>query len=602
MRWTIASFVVASVIAGVGAGAPSADAPWGVQMSIDGPMSAVAGQPYTYVVTLANTGAATTAWLQIRPDIVIGVQPSQGTCSSVEEDVTQCTLGQLAAGATATVAVTTSSPAPVTHDLLAAPTASANPHVEINWYSVDVTQPGDPRITDLRATVTGPTTAAEGSDVPFSITLRNADTQPATGVVLVAQANDYSEWFGSASSPEGSCGKANWEPIAASCSIGTLAPGATATMNVAFCSAGNEEPFGVNVHILEDWNGKQAQHLNLAEARTALTGDGSAYCPENPPNPGGGGGGGGQPPTSIADVGPPTIAGSPSVGSTLTASPGIWVPDWSYSYDYRWYTCNVPAPQGPGGCGISLPQNQGPTYVDKPDDAGCTIRVGVIASDPVATSFLAYSSLTAVVPGGPCRLTAPVPVGGGGPGGGGNTAGNPPGSVTGATGPNGSTQPASTPPCAAGYTPCLRAFTKLSCADVPPAKRPVRVTGKDPYRLDRDHDGIACDPPGTTGGKDSPYGVVIHASSAREPLSARPGQRLTIVGWSPRSVRGKHFSLCVRKVGGYRCAMVRGKLLTGRVQTLAHWNLTAQDRVAHRFGVALMVGGKIRAVDTVKMT
>jgi hypothetical protein len=47
--------------------------------------------------------------------------------------------------------------------------------------------------------------------------------------------------------------------------------------------------------------------------------------------------------------------------------------------------------------------------------------------------------------------------------------------------------------CQPGYSPCLPRVADLNCADIPASKRPVRVTGDDPYRLDGDGDGIACE-------------------------------------------------------------------------------------------------------------
>ena len=47
--------------------------------------------------------------------------------------------------------------------------------------------------------------------------------------------------------------------------------------------------------------------------------------------------------------------------------------------------------------------------------------------------------------------------------------------------------------CQSGYSPCLPRVSDLNCSDIPAAKRPVRVTGSDPYRLDGDGDGIACE-------------------------------------------------------------------------------------------------------------
>jgi hypothetical protein len=48
--------------------------------------------------------------------------------------------------------------------------------------------------------------------------------------------------------------------------------------------------------------------------------------------------------------------------------------------------------------------------------------------------------------------------------------------------------------CQPGYSPCLARVADLNCSDIPSSKKPVRVTGSDPYRLDGDGDGIACEP------------------------------------------------------------------------------------------------------------
>lgn len=44
--------------------------------------------------------------------------------------------------------------------------------------------------------------------------------------------------------------------------------------------------------------------------------------------------------------------------------------------------------------------------------------------------------------------------------------------------------------CMAGYKPCLPVVADLDCGEI---GHPVTVTGSDPYRLDRDGDGIGCD-------------------------------------------------------------------------------------------------------------
>ncbi len=48
--------------------------------------------------------------------------------------------------------------------------------------------------------------------------------------------------------------------------------------------------------------------------------------------------------------------------------------------------------------------------------------------------------------------------------------------------------------CQPGYAPCLPRVADLNCSDIPSSKKPIRVTGSDPYRLDGDGDGWACEP------------------------------------------------------------------------------------------------------------
>lgn len=47
--------------------------------------------------------------------------------------------------------------------------------------------------------------------------------------------------------------------------------------------------------------------------------------------------------------------------------------------------------------------------------------------------------------------------------------------------------------CQPGYSPCLPRVADLNCSDIPDSKKPIRVTGSDPYRLDGDGDGVACE-------------------------------------------------------------------------------------------------------------
>ncbi len=46
--------------------------------------------------------------------------------------------------------------------------------------------------------------------------------------------------------------------------------------------------------------------------------------------------------------------------------------------------------------------------------------------------------------------------------------------------------------CEPGYAPCLPRVADLDCDQIPADRRPVRVTGADPYRLDADGNGWGC--------------------------------------------------------------------------------------------------------------
>jgi hypothetical protein len=73
--------------------------------------------------------------------------------------------------------------------------------------------------------------------------------------------------------------------------------------------------------------------------------------------------------------------------------------------------------------------------------------------------------------------------------------GSPPAAVGGASGANagGSAGGGAGPGCEPGYDPCLPVAGDLDCGDIPAAKKPVHVTGSDPYRLDGDGDGLGCE-------------------------------------------------------------------------------------------------------------
>ena len=82
---------------------------------------------------------------------------------------------------------------------------------------------------------------------------------------------------------------------------------------------------------------------------------------------------------------PPSIAGTPKVGSRLTAQSGIWAPTGA-TFDYQWLAN-----------GVAISGARATTYALTPRDLGSRISVKVSATKVGFTSGTARSAATAVV-------------------------------------------------------------------------------------------------------------------------------------------------------------------------------------------------------------
>ncbi|NQX12282.1 hypothetical protein HQQ80_11645 [Microbacteriaceae bacterium VKM Ac-2855] len=92
----------------------------------------------------------------------------------------------------------------------------------------------------------------------------------------------------------------------------------------------------------------------------------------------------------------PTISGSTTVGSTLTANPGTW--DSGVTLSYQWKKNN----------GVYISGATAKTYVLKAADAGATLTVSVTGTKPGYSSATKTSATTAVVTNG-AVITGPTP-------------------------------------------------------------------------------------------------------------------------------------------------------------------------------------------------
>jgi hypothetical protein len=100
----------------------------------------------------------------------------------------------------------------------------------------------------------------------------------------------------------------------------------------------------------------------------------------------------------------PSISGSATVGSVLTANPGTWAGSTPLSFQYQWQTCGTS-----GGSCHALSGATAQTYTLASTDQGNTLRVNVIASNSDGSAN-ATSAATAVIAAakGPANTAAPT--------------------------------------------------------------------------------------------------------------------------------------------------------------------------------------------------
>jgi uncharacterized repeat protein (TIGR01451 family) len=184
------------------------------------------GSNLTYSLTITNNGPSPATNVVLTDTLpagatLIGATPSQGTCTS---PLATCAIGNLASGASATVLVVLKPNATGTVTNSATVTANENdPNPANNSASASATvnPAADLSLTEIAT----PQTVTAGNNVTFSFTVTNSGPSTATGVTLM-DTLPAGLALVSATPSQGTCA------TAVNCNLGTVANGATATVNI----------------------------------------------------------------------------------------------------------------------------------------------------------------------------------------------------------------------------------------------------------------------------------------------------------------------------------------------------------------------------------
>jgi uncharacterized repeat protein (TIGR01451 family) len=197
------------------------------------PERLLVGQELTYTIVVTNNGPNTATGVIVTDTLTAGaafvtVTTTQGTASESGGVVTS-TLGNLASGATATVTITVRPAAAGTLSNTASVAGQQPDPNPGNNTTQPVVTPVDPAVANLTVTVTAvPDRVVVGQELTYTIVVTNGGPNTATGVI-VTDTLTAGAAFVTATTTQGAVSESGGVVTA---TLGTLAPGATATVTI----------------------------------------------------------------------------------------------------------------------------------------------------------------------------------------------------------------------------------------------------------------------------------------------------------------------------------------------------------------------------------
>lgn len=190
----------------------------------------------TYTFTVTNTGpnpASVVQFTNVLPTNVTFVSATNSAhalCATNANGAVYCTLTNLPAGANVTVTIVVTPNGAGTLTSVASVTgADSDPNQSNNSTTVFATV--NAPVSDLAVTMTGPTNIIVGVPAVYTVSITNNGPGTALGVVMSDPLQGVLGFInGSASGSAGQPGMAGYTVV---CNVGTLAPGAGATINLS---------------------------------------------------------------------------------------------------------------------------------------------------------------------------------------------------------------------------------------------------------------------------------------------------------------------------------------------------------------------------------